>query len=154
MTDRPKPDGKPGRLGATLGGGAWTVGERVIAQISQLVIFITAARILSPAEFGVFSLVSACAILLLRTSEAGWAPYIMSWQGDDTVPRQVLMIAILSGLGAVPRLGEAMPGQLNTWAAGLFSTATEPAWAALGVSIGLIVAALAVAWLVFQRQEL
>ncbi|MFN2292716.1 MAG: ABC transporter permease [Anaerolineae bacterium] len=63
-------------------------------------------------------------------------------------------VVILSGLGAVPRLGEFLPGQLNTWAAALVTTGGEPAWAALGVSIGLIIAALVVAWLVFQRQEL
>jgi ABC-2 type transport system permease protein len=63
-------------------------------------------------------------------------------------------VIILSGLGAVPRLGEFLPGQLNTWAAGLVTANGEPAWTALGVSIGLIVAALVVAWLIFQRQEL
>ena len=63
-------------------------------------------------------------------------------------------VVILSGLGAVPRLGEYMPGQLNTWAAGLVMANVEPAWAALGISIGLIIAALVAAWLVFQRQEL
>ncbi|MBR9861901.1 MAG: oligosaccharide flippase family protein [Rhodobacteraceae bacterium] len=80
--------------------GMWTMMERVLSQVSQLVIFITAARILSPAEFGVFALTSACAILLLRFAEVGWAPYIMSWSGTARVPRQILYIAILFGLGA------------------------------------------------------
>lgn len=84
-------------LASTIGGGAWTMAERVISQASQLILFIAAARILSPAEFGIFALVSTVALLLLRMSEVGWAPYIMSWQGDDTVPRQVLMVAILTG---------------------------------------------------------
>lgn len=84
--------------GKAIAGGAWTVIERVTAQVSQLVIFIAAARILSPAEFGAFALVSACAILLLRVAEVGWAQYIMSWSGDETVPRQVLLVAMLSGL--------------------------------------------------------
>lgn len=64
------------------------------------------------------------------------------------------VIVILSGLSAVPRLREVMPGQLNTWAGQLVAGGGEPAWAALGVSVGLIVAALVVAWLVFERQEL
>ncbi len=64
------------------------------------------------------------------------------------------VIVILSGLSAVPRLREVMPGQLNTWAGQLVAGGGEPAWAALGVSVGLIVAALFVAWLVFERQEL
>jgi O-antigen/teichoic acid export membrane protein len=72
----------------------------VISQASQLILFVAAARLLSPADFGIFALVSTCAVLLMRMSEVGWAPYIMSWHGDDRVPRQVLMVAILSGIGA------------------------------------------------------
>jgi ABC-2 type transport system permease protein len=64
------------------------------------------------------------------------------------------VIVVLSGLGAVPRLGERLPGQLNTWAGSLFTPSAEPAWTALGVSIGLIVAALIVAWQVLEHQEL
>jgi ABC-2 type transport system permease protein len=63
-------------------------------------------------------------------------------------------IVILSGLSAVPRLGKVMPGQLNTWAGNLVTGTAEPAWSALGVSIGLIVAALLVAWQLLERQEL
>ncbi len=54
---------------------------------------------LGPAEFGTYALVSAFAILLLRASEVGWAPYIMSWAGDAAVPRQVLTLA--AGCGVV-----------------------------------------------------
>lgn len=102
-------------LASTIGGGAWTVAERVISQGSQLILFVAAARVLSPSDFGVFALVSTSAILLLRFAEVGWAPYIMSWQGDDRVPRQVLMVALAAGLAAgtvgliaglaAPRLG-------------------------------------------------
>jgi ABC-2 type transport system permease protein len=64
------------------------------------------------------------------------------------------LIVVLSGLGALPRLGKLMPGQLNTWAGNLLVGSAEPAWAALGVSLGLIVAALIVAWQVLEHQEL
>jgi ABC-2 type transport system permease protein len=64
------------------------------------------------------------------------------------------VIVILSTLSAVPRLGKVMPGQLNTWAGNLATGNPEPAWTALAVSIGLIVAALVVAWQVLERQEL
>lgn len=83
--------------GRILVGGVWTMVERIAAQFSQLFIFIAAARILGPAEFGVFALVSACAILVLRVSEMGWAPFIMSWSGDSRVPGQVLLVAVLCG---------------------------------------------------------
>lgn len=63
-------------------------------------------------------------------------------------------LVILSALGAVPRLGDYLPGRLTTWAVGLFSGASGSAWPALAVSVGLIVAALLAAWLIFERQEL
>ncbi len=81
-----------------MGDTALTVVERVISQIAQFTVFVVAARILGPADFGVFALVSASAILLLRVAEVGWAPYIMSHDGDSTVPRQVLLIAIFTGI--------------------------------------------------------
>lgn len=80
------------------GAGALTAAERIVAQICQFSVFIVAARILGPAEFGTYALVSACAILLLRASEVGWAPYIMCWAGDDAVPRQVLTLAAACGV--------------------------------------------------------
>lgn len=64
------------------------------------------------------------------------------------------VVVALSGLGAVPRLGTAMPGQLITWAGGLFTAQGEPAWTALGLSIGLIALGLVLAWWVFERQDL
>lgn len=63
-------------------------------------------------------------------------------------------LVVLSALGAVPRLGDYMPGRLTTWAGGLFAGDVGSAWGALVVSVGLIVAALLVAWLIFERQEL
>lgn len=104
MTSRPTQPRSGGR--AALGDGAVTMVERVISQVAQFAIFITAARVLGPAEFGVFALVSACAILLFRVAEFGWAPFIMAWSGDSTVPRQVVFIAavcgaVIAGLGLV-----------------------------------------------------
>ncbi|SDX03017.1 oligosaccharide flippase family protein [Allgaiera indica] len=96
--DQPKETRRKTGGSGAIGGGLWTVLERVLSQGTQLVIFVVAARLLSPAEFGVFALVSACAILMLRVSEASWAPYIMSWAGDAKVPRQVVMVSIWSGL--------------------------------------------------------
>lgn len=89
--------GKSSSGQSALTGGLWTMGERITAQIAQLLVFIFAARILGPAEFGVFALVSACAAIALRVSEMGWTPFIMSWSGDDKVPAQVLFTAVVSG---------------------------------------------------------
>ena len=90
------------------GAGALTAAERVVAQVCQFATFVVAARLLGPAEFGTFALVSACAILLMRAAEVGWAPYIMCWSGDATVPRQVLALAAASGIAAV--IGAAAAG--------------------------------------------
>jgi len=92
-----------------------TIAERIILQVSQFAIFLLAARILGPAEFGLFSLVSACAILLLSVAEVAWVPFIMSRDGDESVPLQVLFVAILNGvvfgvLGALLSLGAGMLG--------------------------------------------
>ncbi len=111
-----------------MGDTALTVAERVISQIAQFTVFVVAARILGPADFGVFALASASAILLLRVAEVGWAPFIMSTSGDDTVPRQVLLMAILAGVvvGGIGLCGAVIAGQLAVppevvWLMALFS---------------------------------
>ncbi|WP_226781568.1 oligosaccharide flippase family protein [Oceaniglobus trochenteri] len=103
--------GETGAGGRKLFGDAlFSVCERVVSQLAQLAVFILAARLLGPAEFGLFALVSACAILLLKVAEVGWSPFIMSHAGDETVPLQVLSVAIANGialafLGALAALG-------------------------------------------------
>ncbi len=88
------------RAAQAIGGGLWAMVERILSQFCQVVTFVVAARVLGPADFGAFALVAACAILLMRVAEGGWSPYILSWDGDSTVPRQVLLVAIVSGLAA------------------------------------------------------
>ena len=95
-----------------IGGGAWTFAERVVAQLAQLAVFIVAARILGPAEFGVFALVSAVAFVLLRVAEFGWAPFIMNWSGDERVPRQILTLSLVSG-ALVGLVGALLAGLLH-----------------------------------------
>lgn len=63
-------------------------------------------------------------------------------------------LVVLSSLGALPRLGDWMPGRLTTWAGSLFTGGGEAAWPAVAVSGGLIVVALLAAWLILERQEL
>ena len=65
----------------------------------------------------------------------------------------VLLIA-LGIIGALPGVGEYLPGQLLTWGAGLLAGSDAGSWPALWVSAGIIVAALVGAWLIFERQEL
>jgi len=63
-------------------------------------------------------------------------------------------LVLLSALGAVPRIGDAMPGSLITWAGDLVVGNGGSALPALVVSAGLIVLALFAAWLILERQEL
>jgi ABC-2 type transport system permease protein len=64
-------------------------------------------------------------------------------------------LILLAGLEVFPRLADYLPGRLFSWgmelALGLDKTS---AWPALGVSLGLIVACLFAAGLIFHRQEL
>jgi len=63
-------------------------------------------------------------------------------------------VIVIGTIGITPRIAEFLPAQLLTWGAGLLFGADTSAWPALGVSVGIIVAALVGAWAVFERQEL
>ncbi|SEB86429.1 oligosaccharide flippase family protein [Nitratireductor aquibiodomus] len=80
-----------------LGGGVWVMVARLFSQVAQLVAFVAAARVLSPAEFGFFAFVSAIAFLFVVVSEGGWAEYIMrADHGEEHLP-QLASIALVSG---------------------------------------------------------
>jgi ABC-2 type transport system permease protein len=64
---------------------------------------------------------------------------------------------ILSALSAIPHVGQYLPSQLVAWGTALTadpSARLHPgAWPALGISLGLIVTCLLIAWATFERQE-
>jgi hypothetical protein len=60
---------------------------------------------------------------------------------------------LFSAVGALPGVGEYLPGQLTVWASRVLEEGGTW-WPALGVSLGLILGALAGAWVVLERQEL
>ncbi|MDJ1461945.1 oligosaccharide flippase family protein [Nitratireductor sp. GZWM139] len=106
-----KPDHKPRQddtqpagflglpLSTLLGGGVWVMVARLFAQVAQLAVFVAAAHVLEPAEFGLFAFVSAIAFLLVVVSEGGWAEFIMrSEHGEQRLP-ELAAIALLSGSG-------------------------------------------------------
>ena len=64
------------------------------------------------------------------------------------------LLIILGTVGALPKVGEYLPGQLIAWGAGLMAGSADAYWPALWVSVGIIAAALVGAWLIFERQEL
>jgi ABC-2 type transport system permease protein len=61
---------------------------------------------------------------------------------------------VLAAVGAIPGLGQYLPGQLASWGAALLTDPTVRSWPALWISLGLILASLLAAWVVFRRQEL
>ncbi|SKA32973.1 Membrane protein involved in the export of O-antigen and teichoic acid [Consotaella salsifontis] len=83
---------------SALNAGGWTAATRVTSQISQFVIILIASRFLGPAEFGVFSLVSAVAYALLRIADAGWSEFIISWRGDESFIEATLTLSLIAGL--------------------------------------------------------
>jgi ABC-2 type transport system permease protein len=64
------------------------------------------------------------------------------------------VILVFSLISISPVLAKILPDRLVAWSAALFTGGIEPAWPALWVSLGLIAASLAGAWLVFRRQEI
>jgi ABC-2 type transport system permease protein len=64
------------------------------------------------------------------------------------------LMMVLTAIGAIPTIGDYLPGRLVTWAGGLMNGGGTTAWSALLVSMGLILLALLGAWFVFERQEL
>ena len=63
-------------------------------------------------------------------------------------------LVVVAGIGSLPRIDEYFPGRLFTWGGELVLGGAKSAWPAFFVSLGIIVVALAAAWLVFRRQEL
>ena len=63
-------------------------------------------------------------------------------------------LVVIGGIGALPRINDFMPGRLFNWGAAIALSQSEPSWAALWISLGLIAVSLCAAWLVFRRQEL
>jgi ABC-2 type transport system permease protein len=63
-------------------------------------------------------------------------------------------LLVFTGLGAIPRLGEYLPGQLVTWSALLFNSPAPSFLPAVWISLGVIAVSLLSAWLVFEQQEL
>lgn len=60
----------------------------------------------------------------------------------------------LTLLGAIPGLGDYLPGHLLAWGSEMMMDGSATAWPALGISLALIGVALVGASLVFARQEL
>lgn len=72
--------------------------SRAIGQIAQISTFMIGARILGPADFGIFAMVSAAAMLMSVTAQAGWSGFILSDRHTSHDVRQVLTLSMLFGM--------------------------------------------------------
>jgi len=108
-------------------------------------------------EFDLAAFVALNALMLLFL-----AVYLtLSLLSSALAPTQVLaaagafgMLVVLLILGSLPRVGEFMPGELLSWGGRIFTPPAESAWAALLISVSLIVLALVSACFALERQEL
>ncbi|MEX0644880.1 MAG: oligosaccharide flippase family protein [Parvularculaceae bacterium] len=93
MADGEEAAARPSLVGA--GGRALSI--RVVSQAAQLLLFIAAARVLTPADFGVFALVQAASVLLFVVAAAGWREFILAWSGSTQAVNQAITLSIFSG---------------------------------------------------------
>ena len=78
--------------------------SRVGTQGAQLVVFLVAARYLSPEDFGVFTLFFAFQVLFVQLVQLGWPEFVASWEGAREVDTQAFTMAALGG-GCAALLG-------------------------------------------------
>ncbi|WFU11966.1 oligosaccharide flippase family protein (plasmid) [Rhizobium sp. CB3090] len=95
--DQPQSVGVGEAKPAIVSGGVWIVTAKIVSQLSQVAMFFVAARLLSPAEFGLFAFVSAIAMLLVVVAEGGWAEFMMKASDEDDCFDQVTTISLFSG---------------------------------------------------------
>jgi len=84
--------------GQSSGAGRWILISRVAAQLSQITLFLMAARFLTPAEFGVFALIQAFSALLFVCAAAGWREVIISTANSQREINQLMAFSMASGV--------------------------------------------------------
>jgi O-antigen/teichoic acid export membrane protein len=84
-------------IAPSVSGSIWILVAKASAQFAQLGIFLFAARILGPGEFGLYAFVSAIAVLTVVLAEGGWAEFIMKSGQEEDCFDEVATAAILSG---------------------------------------------------------
>ncbi|MEO1014347.1 MAG: oligosaccharide flippase family protein [Pseudomonadota bacterium] len=99
MTDQPGSSGEAAAPPKIASAGGSMLAARIASQVAQLALFVAAARVLNPSDFGVFTLIVAVSNLLLLLASAGWREFILGWRGDENGINQALIFSILAGLG-------------------------------------------------------
>jgi len=92
------PDGADAGGGDALATGGLVLLSRIVAQASQFLIFLAAVRFLTTAQFGVFALAIAVAVLMQQIAQAGWGQFILSGRCRRSRAGFVQGVAIASGI--------------------------------------------------------
>lgn len=79
-------------------GGLATSFARLISNLIQLAIFVLGARLLGPAEFGIFAIVASAAFMAAMLAGGGCKEFILSSRMPKKDVREVLMLAVLLAL--------------------------------------------------------
>ena len=66
-------EGQEPRSVSTSRDALWVSGARLVSQLCGIGTLLVAARILSPADVGVFAMVSSTVLLQSKIAEAGWS---------------------------------------------------------------------------------
>ncbi|MBU3995909.1 MAG: oligosaccharide flippase family protein [Actinobacteria bacterium] len=85
-------------LPSLLKSAVWTFAAKGFSQVSQLVGFVVAARVLNSAEFGLFAYSAAFAVLLAIFAEGGWGEFVMKTHNEPDRLDQIASVSILAGL--------------------------------------------------------
>ena len=136
----------------------WLAGMTVLMTgllVDALACLAYTAVLFEPLPFGTFWIMN----LLLLVS---MGVYLTVTLMASTLARTQAMAAagafgglvVLIILGSIPRVSELMPGQLATWGSSLVLKGDISAWPALGVAAGIILLALIVACIRFEREEI
>jgi O-antigen/teichoic acid export membrane protein len=84
--------------GQASGAGRWILISRIVAQASQISLFLLAARYLTPAQFGLFALIQAFSSLLFVGASAGWRETIIGIAKSQNEINQLMAFSLISGV--------------------------------------------------------
>ncbi len=149
-TDTGNPHAPRGSLKRRLvSGGAWTLGNRLVVLLTQLASLAIMARLLPPAEMGVFFIASNLAAVVTVVSQLGLTQSVVRLIAESLAlnqpgrARQAIQKVLFMGGASALATGALMAAGLGSWLAN--TVFDSPAMAALSFWIAL--------WIVFQTLQ-
>jgi ABC-2 type transport system permease protein len=133
---------------------AWVVTFVVSLGLAALGCWYYTLILFEPLPWGAFlALNGLMLVVFLVYTALGLLSSTLAHSQGVAVGLAFLTLILVGGVGAIPVISGYAPGKLFGWGASLLLGGGEAGWAALWVSLGILAAALALAILVFRRQE-